>query len=364
MHKRSLCRHYRTSYESTFSPSANTYEIVCDGNARICSWIEVLNTISTYETISVMASIWSPPSYMKTILNTLPVSQENNFHYFITNVTELIKEQFNITVERISPVNEPENLFASWEHLFMLPEQLCRMVSDFNDATISICPESSHFTTSLAFSTSSIPACIDSCTVFGTHAYELILDDDYNFKAHYDLTPRNRIIPSHIPIWQTEVCTTLHTAAENQMRDALDLATNIVNFVGHTCVQRYYFWLSYTLNPSGESLIWGDDRGDLTLPKKYYAYKHFTLAAFEGAKMVDKYDPISGISYLTFGETRAVFVNKLQSTQTVNWNRDTLSVCFGLICTTNLYDWNVSAKNPMSIILPPESICSCTLSRM
>lgn len=300
---------------------------------------------------------------MKTIFNTLPTSQERNFHYFITNVTKLIDEQFDIEIERISPVNEPENIFAPWEHLNMLPQQLCRMVNDFNDSTISLCPENSYFSTSLIFATASIPACLDVCTVFCTHAYQLVLGENNNFLAHYDLTARDRIIPNHIPIWQTEVCTTSRNAVERQMQYALDLAVNIVNFVGHTCVQRYYFWLSYTLNPSGESLIWGDIDGNLTLPKSYFAYKHFTLAAAsDGAKMVNKFDPITGVSYLTFGESKAVFVNNLNSTQTVDWTggEGTSYVCYGLICTTDHYDWNLSPKSA-TIVLPPESVCSCTV---
>lgn len=309
-----------------------------------------------------MASIWSPPSRMKTIFNTLPVSQERNFYFFIKNVTKLINEQFGIEIERVSPVNEPENIFAPWENLNMLPHQLCRMVRDFNDSTISICPENAYFTTSLIYANASIPACLDTCAVFGTHAYQLILGQNNNFLAHYDLTARNRIIPNHIPIWQTEVCTTSHISAEeNPMQYALDLAVNIVNFVGHTCVQRYYFWLSYTLNPSGESLIWGDLNGNLTMPKKYFAYKHFTLAASDGSKMVNKFDPITGVSYLTFGESKAVFVNNLNSTQTVDWTEeDTSYACYEHICTTNLYDWNLSPQSD-TIVLPPESVCSCTL---
>lgn len=297
---------------------------------------------------------------MKTIFNTLPASEEQNFHYFIKNVTKLIKDQFNIEIERISPVNEPENIFAGWEHLNMLPQQICRMVNDFNDSTISICPENSYFTTSLIFANSSTPACLDSCKVFGTHAYQLVLDANNNLNSHYDLEARDRTILNRIPIWQTEVSTTLETAIENQMRDALDMATNIVNFVGHTCVQRYYLWLSYTLNPSGESLIWGDLEGKLTLPKKFFGYKHFTFAAFKGAKNVKKYDPMTGISYLTFGESKAVFVNNLNSTETVNRTEGISHVCFGLKCTTHLDDWNLLPKSA-TIVLPPESICSCIL---
>ncbi len=68
-----------------------------------------------------MASIWSAPQHMKdTTWNTLPVEQEINFLYFIRNVTALIKTKFDITIERVSPVNEPENIFAEWEHTRMV----------------------------------------------------------------------------------------------------------------------------------------------------------------------------------------------------------------------------------------------------
>lgn len=114
-------RHFRTSLESTFSPTRDVYEIECGSNARICSWIDIHNEIAKYPNISVMASIWSPPSYMmNTTSHTLPVEQETNFHHFIGNITQLIKNQFNITIETVSPINEPENFLAAWEHTLMV----------------------------------------------------------------------------------------------------------------------------------------------------------------------------------------------------------------------------------------------------
>lgn len=114
-------RHFRTSYESTFSPSRDFYEIECGTSARICSWIDVHKEISKYQNISFMASVWSPPRFMINAENdTLFDHEEQNFHYFIRNITTLIKTKFNITVERVSPVNEPENIFAAWEHTRMV----------------------------------------------------------------------------------------------------------------------------------------------------------------------------------------------------------------------------------------------------
>lgn len=68
-----------------------------------------------------MASVWAPPRYMMDVSNdTLPEHEEQNFHYFIRNVTALMKTQFNIKYERVSPINEPENIFATWEHTRMV----------------------------------------------------------------------------------------------------------------------------------------------------------------------------------------------------------------------------------------------------
>lgn len=241
-------------------------------------------------------------------------------------------------------------------NIFQSPEQLCRMVYDFNDPLISVCPESAYFTTSVNFATMSTPRCLDSCKIFASHAYKLTVGGENNLKAHYDLVPRARTFPSDVSIWQTEVCSTYDNAEHNQMNEALDLATNIANFVGHTCIQRYYYWYAYTLNPSGESLIWGTINGHLQFPKKYFAYKHFTLAAYGGSKMVTKYDPMTGITYLTFGESKTVFVNILSSSVAASWINCRSST---FLCTTNRHNWIGSGNGT---ILPAQSICSCDVN--
>lgn len=237
------------------------------------------------------------------------------------------------------------------------PDQLCRMVDDFNDPLVSVCPESAYFTTSVNFATLSIPRCLDSCKIFASHAYKLTIEEN-NFRAYYDLVPRDRTFPSDVPIWQTEVCSTYENAEYKQMREALDLAINIVNFVGYTCIQRYYFWYSYTLNPSGESLIWGTTSGALIFPKKYFAYKHFTLAAHGRARTVDKYDPVAGVTYLTFDRVKAVFVNTLSVDFTTEWTDGRSCRRNTFVCTTDNNDWLLSGNGSS---LPAESVCSCDL---
>lgn len=230
------------------------------------------------------------------------------------------------------------------------------MVRDFNDSLVSLCPECAYFKFSVAYSISSYPKCLDSCGTIATHAYKLSMDPSNFLLAYYDVVPRARTTFSDKPIWQIEVASTYQNAENKQMTEALDFAMNIANFVGYTCVQRYYFWLSYTLNPSGESLIWGTLNGDLIFPKKYFAYKHFTLAAQGESKMVTKYDLMIGVTYLLFGTLKAVFVNILSTNFIIKWDQNLSCLTSTFACTTDSYDW-LHLEN--SSVLPAKSICSC-----
>lgn len=198
---------------------------------------------------------------------------------------------------------------------------------------------------------------MESCEIFGTHAYALHLgDDDDNLLAYYDQVKYARKVPN-VPIWQTEVSSTWGRSSERQMEEALDMSVNIANFVGHTCIQRYYLWLAYTLYSSGESLMWGHDDGSLTLPKKYFAYKHFTHAAAGGTKRVTKCAPdnIPQVQCLKFGENNAVFVNTLDFV--VHWDNIISCTPGSFCCTSEASDWTCSNTN--STELNPLSICSC-----
>jgi hypothetical protein len=304
--------------------------------------------------------------------NTLRRDQETAYHYFIRNVTQLIKNQFGISIERVSPVNEPENIFAPWEHTDMSPDQLCSMVNTFNDSLISICPENSYFWVSEIYSESGKgtgrPTCADACQIFGTHGYTLNVDftSTNNFKAYYDLTAYERKTTQQKPIWQTEVSSTFDNYETEEMQEAIDLAFNIANFLGVTCIQRYYFWYSYTLGASGESLTWGQYNGSLKLPKKYYAYKHNTLAsqATPGPMKVTSCGPetSSKVKCIKYGEHRAVFSNNVDSNVTVNWKGAVQCISGSLCCTTNDADWGCDGNvvNATSI-LPSKSVCSCEI---
>ncbi|KAJ6627321.1 hypothetical protein Bhyg_16539, partial [Pseudolycoriella hygida] len=192
---------------------------------------------------------------MKNDFYQLLPAYETAYLYFIRNITEIMKKDFNIEIEKVSPVNEPENVFAPWDHTFMSPLQLCRIIKSYNDSLISVCPENSWISVTNAYY--NILGCNQPCHIKATHSYALNTDlTSSNFKlAYYDLS-RYYYRGTSGPLWMTEVCSTFLDSDTNEMNEALDFATNIVNFVGATCVQRYYFYYAYTNGHSGESLIW------------------------------------------------------------------------------------------------------------
>jgi hypothetical protein len=164
------------------------------------------------------------------------------------------------------------------------------------------------------------------------------------------------------------------------MKEALDLASNIVNFVGTTCVQRYYFWQMYTNGASGESLIWGrlshknknnnSQEFSLYNSKKYFGFRHFTLGSKGGPKKVLECEIIqereTSVTCLKFSNPGGknnvttsviIFVNKGSDHFRVE-GVECLEESF-LCCTTQEMDWN--CVNGKEILLPKKGICSCKI---
>jgi len=358
-------RHYRTSYEPYFSPSEGVYDLTCRSSSCTWAWESIMKTISNkerYPEPTIMASIWSPPYYMKDpVLVRLKREYETQYHYYIRNITALIKQKYDLTIEHISPANEPENVFAPWDHCNMDAAQLCRMVQDFNDSLISLCTENSYFWITQLFLNFSNDQtrCMDSCKIIATHAYSLNINftsEDVGLAA-YDLTPYKNIYGSK-PVWMTEVSSTYHGSYERQMEEGLDLAMNIVNFLGTTCVERYYFWIAYTNGNSGESLIWGIN-GTLYLPKKYFIYNHFTNASSNGPVKItscteDDNSVLGPVApCLHFDENTTVFVNSEEVEVVLE---ETTDCSCGLCCTTEDEDISCDFNRTE---LPPRSVCTC-----
>jgi len=172
------------------------------------------------------------------------------------------------------------------------------------------------------------------------------------------------------------------------MGEALDMAENIINFVSITCIQRYYFWYSYTNGSSGESLIWGVDNGTtLYFPKKYFVYKLFINASNtlkNGPVKVDSCEfPASIISVagssthassseheeiragndfacIQFGNVDRVLVNKEFNSREILDK----SECSSLCCTTETEDFICTSTNGTSpTVIPARSVCHCVQVR-
>jgi len=229
--------------------------------------------------------------------------------------------------------------------------------------------------------------CSFYCDVKATHGYSLNLDftSENYLSAYYDLKDNN-IRATNNPIWMTEVSSTYGKADENQMTEALDMATNILNFLGITCVQRYYYWSAYTKGYSEESLIWGDDDGNLILPKKFFVYKLFVnasntlrgpvevnqcnldlrpsqssykvfLISESKGNQLSRSRIVKNLGCLQFGDGDRVIVNKEREAKQLNENE-----CKLLCCTTEADDIICTESSDETNIIPARSVCQCVLN--
>jgi len=261
----------------------------------------------------------------------------------------------------------------------MDPSQLCRMVTNFNDPLVSLCPENSYFwMTEIYLKYKNLRRgidCLDACKTVATHAYALSSNSSSSTYglAYYDLETYPNPFTGHHQhrprsIWMTEVSSTYPHAAETQLDEGLDLATNIINFLGITCVERYYYWSAFTTTPSGESLIWentedGMEASLLRFPKKYYIYNHFTNASSRigpGAKVKSCDEtgyvrpPGACLTFRNPQESVTVFLNRADNVLVLDSH---LKCPCGICCTTQESDLACNVTNRKE--LPPRSVCTC-----
>lgn len=345
-------RNYRTEFMPQFSKTDDSYSIDCL-DSQSCSWINLHSTFSrllNQDDISLIVAIWSPPYYMKNVLRGLKSRYEQSYYYYLKNVTSMVQKRFGLKIDQISITNEPENLIATWDECPMSPNQLCRLMRTYNDPLMQMCPENAWYPVSQLYRDYrfGLVDCRSACSIISSHGYELSLNPLHNFgTVYYDLNVYSEDKQS--PVWITEISSTRASSESKQMDEAIDMSISIVNFVGTTCVQRFYYWYAFTDTPSGESLIWLDQStNQLFLPKKYFAYRHFTQASYGSIDRVDC--SVSGYYYcLQFKPNgKSIWVNSSSKEKEIG------SPC-NLCCTSADYDSSCSETNT----LPPRSICSC-----
>lgn len=338
-------RLFRTEILPEFSERPENIAIECH-NDKSCAWIDVHYSFARFEGTKLFASIWSPPHYMKTNFSRLSLLRPKwkfRYYEFIKRVAFLAETEYSLNFEKISIVNEPDDIFAMWDHLNMSPMQLCNYLDDFNDPQLRICPETAWFFNMKLFMY--FNSCKKVCDILAAHGYSPNL---FEQNVHY-----NTQLNSHHfdrPIWMTEISGPFVQDGEPQMQEAIDLAISVINFVGYSCVSRYYYWLAFTRFPSGESLVWFDEKkSEIVLPKKYHAFKQFSRSSsFQGP--VSAYScsvPSDDYHCLRIG-VHTIFVNDKNDPVPTSQH---LKLC----CTSELYDLECGHH---SISLPPKSVCS------
>lgn len=336
-------RLFRTEILHEFSRRPGEVKIRCESE-QTCTWINVHRSLARLPPKSVFASIWSPPHYMKVVINKIAVLRpqwKRGYYDYIKTTANLIRKDYLIDFEQISIVNEPDDIFAAWDHLNMSPIQLCNYLLDYNDPQLRICPETAWFINLRLFMLSR--TCRRVCEIIAVHGYLVNIGKQ---TVHYDTSANSHSF--NRPIWMTEISGPFVRNGEPQMQEAIDLAISIINFVGHSCVRRYYYWLAFTTSPSGESLIWFDqNKFELVIPKKYYVYRQFSKSSYSKGPRRARLCAQDNFDCLRF-DNNYVFVNNKNDPVPTNHH-------MRLCCTSETYDLECGHH---SISLPPKSVCS------
>ena len=343
-------RYLRSEYPPSFSPSKGVYQISCVDQAS-CTWITMANLLSSYPDIEFFISIWQPPTYMMTNASSLKPEFETEYINYLGNITSQAESNYNLTISRVSFVNEPEYFDAPWAHCFMLPAQVCRLARSMVDPRMKVCPETAYFWMAKSYLIEG--QCDGACSIVATHGYKPwvrgFATGNPQIRVHFDLDVNENDLAQ--PVWITELASTLtETEIPNEMDFALDLASSLANFVGSTCVQRVYHWLAYTETSSSESLIWSVNGTSLLKPKKYYAFRHFTRSAAPGNRTVSTCSTRS-YTCLTFDD-QVIYINKRRRSVKLSTRRPSPEA----ICCTEPNSDHKCYQKPTE--LPAKSICS------
>ncbi|MFS1564297.1 MAG: glycoside hydrolase [Candidatus Arsenophonus phytopathogenicus] len=280
-------------------------------------WV-VKNAKEKYNINKIFASIWSPPTYMKTIpgqlegknCNRLNPNYDDAFCEYISNICEDL-EKIGISLYSISPMNEPEFPTPSWAGTIWYPTDTARFIPKLKDTLNKkgmqikmIMGECANWFLSDVYTFSSLflmwlkgtSKKIDICASHGYTIPNFIsgeTDVTYNQKA-YDWV-LNR---SSKPRWITEISET--TKFDPSMKKGLEFAASLHNFLTKGNISAFTFWLGVE-KISNECLIKTD--GDTYSKGKVFdIYGNYTRYINPGSIRINtsKNKSHNGVLYSAF----------------------------------------------------------------
>ncbi|MBO3800470.1 MAG: hypothetical protein FGF52_05395 [Candidatus Brockarchaeota archaeon] len=253
-----------------------------------------------------IASVWSPPGWMKTTGREpgggylLPQYYEE-FAEFLAAYIIGYRDRYGIDIGWISLQNEPDFVTDQWETCAYTPEQMRDLIKVVGTkfraeelATKIIVPETAGC--SKAYSYLSVimadPEAARYVDVFAHHLYDI---DFFNPDSKIsDMKALSKLATKYNkPIWQTEY-SYLGVEEAGTFKEAITVAHHIHNVLTIENASAYLHWALFWYRPT--SLISIDSsRNTYTVNPVYYAFKQFSKFIAPGSRRIYAYSENSKV---------------------------------------------------------------------
>ena len=232
----------------------------------------------------VMATVWSPPAWMKTnaCVHDGGELRRDKYQAFADYLSRYVREwrdRFGIALCAISPANEPD-LVTKYSSCIWNGEQYREFVRDYLAPTFQkdnvtakvLMPETTSCVahveefTDLIFADPAATAAVD---LIGLHGY-----------GHDTVIAPVRGAAEHgKKVWQTELCD-INVMEEWQRGDGIVngifWAENIDNYLTRMGVSAYIYFWGASIYPNGGNLVAINlETGEISVPKRLYTFGNF-----------------------------------------------------------------------------------------
>jgi len=242
-----------------------------------------------YEVPFVMASTWTPPLYMKTNTSSISAKWFNGLNFntsstaFARYLTGFVKSFQNegITINAISPSNEPENVFSDWDASYWDSSHLGQFITnnlrpELNSAGLQstkiVSSENAAWGTADNFLSGMDRSNVDILAGHGYVEISGIITGQRGFNQSPSMW--NFSIGGK-PMWVTEASDDGGNY-DSGIEGGLKLAVNMHKLLADCNANAYVFWLGMLAFQNNEALICTKSDGSLEFPKTYDVMGHYS----------------------------------------------------------------------------------------
>ncbi|MEC5144229.1 glycoside hydrolase [Chitinophaga sp. 212800010-3] len=368
--------------------ASSQYTQLTDDQKEQLGQVWILKKIKERYQVPVMiASAWTPPLYMKTSPR-IDAQWWNGLNYTCCS-TDYAKylagfaKAYNaegINFFAISPANEPENIFSTWDASYWTSAHLGEFITNnlrpaLNNAGLSstkiIASENAAWGTANSFLSGMDKSNVD---ILAGHGYVEITDIIAGNKGlNQNPTPWT-FSTGNKPVWVTEASDD-SGQYDNTMTGGLKLATNMYKLLAECNANAYVYWLGMLAIRNNEALICTNADGSLEFPKTYDVMGQFSRYVKPGYQRFDA--AVQNNNSLKV----AAFKDPLSgafSVVAINSGADTVKCSLQLtgFATTGVNAWQttsstashwsagtpgtVTQNNTVEVVIPPVSVVTYT----